>query len=112
MPRKPKVTLRCPRCGKPYNPLSHVCRKRKRKQASPVVLGAGRSDGHEYDECDDPDCERFPCRVYREGRERGDEEGYERGVADGYAKGFADGKAAGLAEGFAAGVASVPASEG
>ena len=57
---------------------------------------------HRYQTCRDEDCERFPCRVYTEGRERGYREGYDRGWDKGYAQGYAEGYAAG----FAAGVAS------
>lgn len=42
---------------------------------------------HDYQTCDDPDCPRFPCRVYKEGRDRG----YQDGESAGYAQGYVDG---------------------
>lgn len=47
--------------------------------------------GHEYTACDDEDCPRFICRVYKEG------------YADGYGDGNAAGYAAGHADGYAEG---------
>jgi hypothetical protein len=52
---------------------------------------------HEYTACDDEDCQRFPCRVYREGRADGRVEGCQIG----YAEGFADGYGTGFSEGLA-----------
>ena len=52
---------------------------------------------HRYQACDDEYCDRFPCRVYREGYEAGysagHAAGYAAGRADGYAEGYADGQA-------------------
>ena len=52
---------------------------------------------HRYQTCDDERCDRFPCRVYREGYEAGhaagSASGYAAGRADGYAEGYADGQA-------------------
>jgi len=52
---------------------------------------------HRYQTCDDERCDRFPCRVYREGYEAGhaagSASGYAAGRADGYAEGYADGHA-------------------
>ena len=52
---------------------------------------------HRYQTCDDEWCDRFPCRVYREGYEAGhaagSASGYAAGRADGYAEGYADGRA-------------------
>lgn len=53
------------------------------------------STEHSYDECPDSDCPRFPCRVYREGRERGQAEGFAAGQAAGNAEGYGAGFAAG-----------------
>jgi hypothetical protein len=53
---------------------------------------------HRYQTCRDEDCERFACRVYREG--------YRDGYAAGQAAGYAEGQAAGYSEGYAAGAAS------
>lgn len=49
---------------------------------------------HDYRDCADPACPRFPCRVYREGDEAGERRGYDRGYQEGYADGFPDGIAA------------------
>jgi flagellar biosynthesis/type III secretory pathway protein FliH len=53
---------------------------------------------HRYQTCRDESCERFPCRVFREG--------YREGYEDGHAGGYAAGHAAGYADGYAAGAAS------
>jgi hypothetical protein len=58
---------------------------------------------HDYRTCRDPDCPRFPCRVYREGRHDGHAAGYAEGHAAGYGEGYGDGHAAGYAEGAASG---------
>jgi hypothetical protein len=57
------------------------------------VLNGARAQ-HRYQTCRDESCERFACRVYREG------------VRDGYARGFAEGEAIGRAEGYAEGYAA------
>ena len=49
---------------------------------------------HDYRDCPDPACPRFPCRVYREGK------------GAGYMAGYLDGEVAGYAAGFSAGMAS------
>ncbi len=52
---------------------------------------------HRYQACTDEYCERFPCRVYREGYAAGygagSAAGYAAGHADGYAEGYSDGQA-------------------
>jgi hypothetical protein len=52
---------------------------------------------HRYQLCKDEYCERFPCRVYREGYDAGYADGhgagYSAGAADGYAAGYSDGAA-------------------
>lgn len=52
---------------------------------------------HRYQLCRDEYCDRFPCRLYKEGRRNGCEEGYllgyNKGYADGYGAGFPDGLA-------------------
>jgi hypothetical protein len=48
---------------------------------------------HRYQACRDEDCQRFACRVYREGYQDGYEEGQAAGYAAGYADGYADGAA-------------------
>jgi hypothetical protein len=57
------------------------------------VLNGARTQ-HRYQACRDEDCQRFACRVYKEG------------YWDGYARGFAEGEAAGHAAGYAAGAAA------
>ena len=54
----------------------------------------GERTQHDYRRCRDEDCQRFACRVYREGYQ------------DGYAAGHAAGYAAGYGGGYAAGAAS------
>jgi hypothetical protein len=58
---------------------------------------AGTGQDHRYQLCRDEYCERFPCRVYLEGRREGDAEGYRRGWDRGYAGGFGAGFSEGLA---------------
>ncbi len=62
-----------------------------------MALLAGSAGEHRYQACDDEWCDRFPCRVYREGYE----DGYGAGSAAGYAAGRADGYAEGYTEGQA-----------
>ena len=58
-----------------------------------------RTAEHRYQDCDDEWCERFPCKVYKDGYEAGKAEGfgagYAAGSADGYCAGYADGVADG-----------------
>ena len=57
---------------------------------------------HRYQACQDEGCERFACRVYREG--------YRARYGAGYGVGYSDGEAAGYAEGHADGYAAGAAS--
>ena len=59
---------------------------------------------HRYQLCRDEYCERFPCRIFKEGQQDGDSRGYERG--------WAEGNAAGYGTGFADGLASCPGPHG
>ena len=59
-----------------------------------MALLAGTHAEHRYQLCKDEFCDRFPCRVYKEGHRNGDQDGFARGVAAGYATGFEDGMAA------------------
>jgi hypothetical protein len=52
-------------------------------------------DEHDYRTCEDRDCERFPCRVYKEGHADGFDDGHAAGYATGYAEGYGEGFAAG-----------------
>jgi hypothetical protein len=49
---------------------------------------------HDYQTCRDPDCPRYPCKVYKEGFDAGQAAGY----ASGYGDGFADGYSAGSSD--------------
>ena len=63
-----------------------------------AVLGKADTDKeHQYQLCNDDDCPRFPCRVYKEGYARG----YQDGVITGYAAGYADGFSEGYSQGAA-----------
>lgn len=64
-----------------------------------TFLGRGR---HHYATCRDPLCDRFGCRVYRQGFDAG----YEAGAsvsADAYADGYRDGRSDGYKAGAAPG---------
>ncbi len=67
---------------------------------------AGTQQEHRYQLCRDEYCDRFPCRVYKEGWRDGYDEGrrrgYDEGFTDGYSKGHADGYAQGFGDGQAA----------
>jgi hypothetical protein len=52
---------------------------------------------HRYQLCRDDDCDRFPCRVFKDGYRTGFEDGRRRGYAEGYRDGFEEGFAEGLA---------------
>ena len=54
---------------------------------------------HRYQTCRDEDCQRFACRVYREGFEAGYGAGFAAGHAVGHAEGYAEGYADGAAGG-------------
>jgi hypothetical protein len=54
---------------------------------------AGTQEEHRYQLCRDEYCDRFPCRIYREGYRNGYEDGRGAGYAAGYAAGFSEGMA-------------------
>ncbi|HEY1324743.1 MAG TPA: hypothetical protein VGF32_31080 [Streptosporangiaceae bacterium] len=56
---------------------------------------------HRYQACRDGDCQRFACRVYREGYEAGYAAGESAGYSAGHAEGYAEGHSDGYAEGAA-----------
>jgi len=58
------------------------------------VLTNGRAQEHRYQTCRDESCERFACRVWREGYGAGHGAGKAEGHAEGYDEGFVDGMAA------------------
>ena len=60
-------------------------------------FATGTQSEHRYQSCDDEWCDRFPCRVYREG--------YAAGHAAGFASGYAEGRADGYSEGYGDGQA-------
>jgi hypothetical protein len=58
--------------------------------------GTGRpapQEGHRYQTCKDDDCDRFPCRVYKEGHRDGTQAGYALGWDACYPVAFAEGLA-------------------
>jgi flagellar biosynthesis/type III secretory pathway protein FliH len=61
---------------------------------------------HRYQTCRDEDCQRYACRVYREGYANGKEAGKAEGRAAGLAEGYSKGHTAGYSEGYTAGAAS------
>jgi hypothetical protein len=66
------------------------------------VLPGIRSE-HRYQTCRDEDCDRFPCRVYKEG--------YAAGHGAGFGAGYAEGRADGYADGYGDGYSDVSSSE-
>jgi flagellar biosynthesis/type III secretory pathway protein FliH len=62
-----------------------------------MALLPGTRDEHRYQFCRDEFCDRFPCRLYKEGYRNGYEDGYGQGHEIGYASGFGDGFSDGLA---------------
>jgi hypothetical protein len=81
-------------------------RRPGRALRTPWVLTNGRPQEHRYQTCRDESCERFACRVWREGFREGYERGYGAGHAAGEAVGYAKGHGDGYGEGYAAGAAS------
>jgi hypothetical protein len=67
-------------------------REREKAQHKPASHDPTR---HPYQACADLDCGRYPCRVYREGKDAGRPEGH----SGGYAEGYADGVQAGATQG-------------
>ena len=62
------------------------------------VLSNATTQEHRYATCRDEDCQRFACRIFKEG--------FREGYGTGSAAGFAQGRAVGHAEGYAEGAAS------
>jgi hypothetical protein len=56
---------------------------------------------HDYRRCQDEDCQRYACRIWREAYRRGRDEGEAIGEARGHARGYSEGWAAGYAAGAA-----------
>jgi len=61
---------------------------------------------HRYQTCRDGSCQRFACRIYKEGYSDGYDDGYGAGHAAGEAAGYDRGQSDGYAEGYAAGAVS------
>jgi hypothetical protein len=57
------------------------------------------NNDHLAEECNDPDCPRFPCTLWKRAIAIGEERGWDRC----YPVAFMDGEAAGFAAGLAAG---------
>jgi hypothetical protein len=72
------------------------------RHEDPMGVMTGARTQHRYQACQDEDCQRFACRVYKEGYRRGHDAGY----AIGYAEGYAAGEAAGYQAGYDAGTAT------
>jgi flagellar biosynthesis/type III secretory pathway protein FliH len=66
------------------------------------VVSRGKTPEHLAEACQDDDCPRFPCRIYKQGWRAG----YDRGFREGYDDGYAAGYAAGYGAGYSAGAAS------
>jgi flagellar biosynthesis/type III secretory pathway protein FliH len=62
-----------------------------------MAVQAGTREEHRYQLCRDEYCDRFPCRLYKEGFRNGREEGFRNGYDEGYADGYGAGFSAGLA---------------
>ena len=119
---KPKLKVTCGRCGHPLgNPLTHRCvtktdfRQRKasfeREQAR-LRKPAPKGNAHEPAGCTDEHCPRYPCRMYKEGKDDGRREGYDEGHAKGHAEGYGEGWDAGYRKGFPDGMAACPRPHG
>lgn len=54
---------------------------------------------HPYQHCGDSSCERFACRIYREGYADGYDDGYRAGYDAGRASGYSEGYTAGFSDG-------------
>jgi flagellar biosynthesis/type III secretory pathway protein FliH len=61
---------------------------------------------HLYQTCQDAECQRFACRVYKEGYMNGKLAGRAEGHAEGRAEGYSEGHSAGYSEGYSAGAGS------
>lgn len=59
------------------------------------------ADDHDYRTCTDDDCDRYPCRIYKEGWWNGWEVGRMVGFGEGHAVGYDKGWSAGYSAGAA-----------
>jgi len=69
-------------------------------------MGVVNGEQHRYQACRDEGCQRFACRVFKEGYQAGYGAGHAAGMAEGEAIGYAEGHTAGYAEGAAAAAGS------
>jgi hypothetical protein len=94
----------CPKCKKPQgNPLTHTCHPRsdfKRRKAAHAKeqRAAARKkrakQAHDYQACDNNDCPRPVCVVFKTGYQTGNHDGYQAGWQAGYDRGYPEGQAA------------------
>ena len=68
----------------------------------PGVL-TGERQQHRYQACRDEGCQRFACRVWKEGYRAGYGAGHAAGRAEGLAEGYVNGHSDGYTEGYADG---------
>ena len=61
-----------------------------------MVVAARTATEHRYQTCHDEGCERFACRVYKEGYRDGFGAGFGAGYAAGYTEGYSEGYGAGV----------------
>jgi flagellar biosynthesis/type III secretory pathway protein FliH len=66
-----------------------------------MLLKPATQQHHPYQLCRDESCERFPCRVYKDGYRDGYDDGYRDGYDAGRASGFSEGYSAGYSDGAA-----------
>lgn len=85
-------------------------RKQLRAEAAAAAKARQRARSHDrqrhdYASCRDPHCDKYACRIYREGidegRIEGQVEGFNEGLAEGLKQGFDEGFAEGLKQGAA-----------
>jgi flagellar biosynthesis/type III secretory pathway protein FliH len=61
-------------------------------------LLTGNAAEHRYEQCGDDYCQRFACRVYKQGYSDGWRDGHLAGYAEGYTEGFSEGYAEGASD--------------
>lgn len=95
-------TGRAPQPGRPSAPAHGTPQGRDTTGQSWHSSPAGGT-GHDYRACPDEFCDRFPCRIYREGYADGSAADYAAGQADGFAEGYSTGHTDGYVAGADAG---------
>jgi hypothetical protein len=95
------LSYTCPNCGQQASsPLSHVCKSKRgdfkqRLRAAKARERKAKRDAnrHEPENCPEGgQCGRYPCKVWREGYDRGFEDGHRAGYSSGYDAGFQAGQ--------------------